>query len=364
MIISRYIIREVLTSLFAVTIVLLSAFLSQQIVRYLNYVAVGKVSSDVMLTLVGFEVPYLLALLLPLGLYLGILLGFGRLYANNEMTIMQMSGFNQRRIRRVVMFLGVVVAGFVLYLMLWINPSISLKRQSLMQTGEATTHLIETLIPGRFQASPDGKHVMYVEELTRDRQKAKHVFLAQQVKDKFGKHKKEWMLVLAKQGYQQPDPHSKDQFFVTTDGYRYEGIPGKNDYKIIQFSKYAVRIPQKNPRVLHKEVESLSSWQLLKQYSDPNSAAELQWRVSIPLSAFLLGLLALPMSVRKPRQGSRYLILLPAIVIYVCYINMLSVARHWVEDGALPISIGMWWVHGIMLGVVLLAFWYRQRRRG
>ena len=63
--------KEVLNTLLAVVLILILAFLSQQIVRYLNYVAMGKIPTSVLVRLVAFEVPYLFALLLPLGLYLG-----------------------------------------------------------------------------------------------------------------------------------------------------------------------------------------------------------------------------------------------------------------------------------------------------
>jgi lipopolysaccharide export system permease protein len=352
-IISRYLTREVANALLTVTIVLLLAFLSQQVVRYLNYVAIGKIPTNVLLELVGFEVPYLLAFLLPLGLYLGVLLAYGRLYADNEMSILQLCGFGNGRLMRLIGFIATLITGIVLILMLWVNPWISAKRQQVMASDEATVHLIQTLIPGRFQVSPDGHHVMYVEKLSRDHQRAENIFLAQEKKNSDDAEQTSWMLVLANQGYQMKDTQSQDQFFVTADGYRYEGAPGRNDYKIIQFKKYAVRIPQNDVHVTHKETETLPTLQLWRDYANPKHAAEFQWRFSIGISAFLLAFLAVPLSALRPRQG-RYLVLLPAILIYIVYIDLLFIARHWVEQGTVPLSIGMWWVHGIMLLLVVM----------
>src|SRR5207244_11430307 len=42
--------------------------------------------------------------------------------------------------------------------------------------------LFRSLIPGRFQATPDGRHVMYVEKLSRDRQRAENIFMAEEKK--------------------------------------------------------------------------------------------------------------------------------------------------------------------------------------
>lgn len=355
MIIKRYIAREVFTTLLAVVTVLMLAFLSQQIVRYLNFIVIGKIPTDVLLEMVSFEVPFLLAMLLPLGLYIGILLTYGRLYSENEMSIMQMNGFAARQLLRLTAIIALVVAGFVLILMLWVNPSVSAKRQQVMTSDEATLHLVQTMIPGRFQVSPDGKQVMYVEKLSLDRERAENVFMAQEKNNPDDSSQSSWMLVYADQGYQATDKATADPFFVTKNGFRYEGTPGQNDYKIIQYKKYAVRMGQGGGHVTHLEDEALSTSALWSDYQDPKRAAELQWRFSVAMSAFLLALLAVPLSAVKPRQG-RYLMLLPAVIVYIIYINILFVARRWMEQGSTPISIGMWWVHGVMALLIMFVY--------
>ena len=361
MIISRYITKEVLATVLSITVVLLLAFLSQQMVRYLNYVAIGKIPTNVLFELVSFEIPYLLALLLPLSLYLAIILTYGRLYADQEMAVLKMCGFNNRRLLRLTVGLATLATVIVLALMLWINPWLSTKRQQVMASDEATLHLIQTLLPGRFQVSPDGHHVMYVEKLSRDHQRAEHVFLAQEKQNPADIDHSEWMLVLAEQGYQARDAETKDPFFITRGGYRYEGSPGQNDYKIIQFNKYAVRIPQNEVHITHAENETLSTLKLWQEYDDPHRAGEFQWRFSIALSGLLLAIIAVPLSSLQPRK-SRYIALLPAIIIYIIYINLLFISRHWVDIGRVSTAFGMWWVHGAMFLVFLALFFYRSSR--
>lgn len=360
MIISRYLSREIINALVVVTTILLAAFICQQVVRYLNYVAIGKIPTGILLKLVSFEIPYLLALLLPLGLYVGILLSFGRLYADNEMAILQLCGYGHQRVMRVTGIIALLISAVVLFLMLWINPWISAKRQQVMASDEATVHLIQTIMPGRFQVSADGSHVMYVEKLSRDRQRAENVFMAQK-KNSADALQNTWMLVLANEGYQIKDPDSHDQLFVTTNGYRYEGAPGQNDYKIIQYKKYAVRILQNDMHINHQEVEILSTLQLWQDYSNAKYAAELQWRFSIAISAFLLALLAVPLSRVAPRE-SRYLMLVPAVLIYIIYVHLLFIARHWVEQGMMPVNIGMWWVHAVLLFFIIILGFLHSRK--
>jgi lipopolysaccharide export system permease protein len=205
---------------------------------------------------------------------------------------------------------------------------------------------------------------MYVESLSRDRQRAENVFLAQEKLNasESDDAQTSWMLVFASQGYQVRDRETRDLFFVTTDGYRYEGRPGDNDYKIVQFKKYAVRIPQADIRVAHPESEGMSTSQLWQGYDNPKYAGELQWRFSIAIATILLALLAVPLSAVKPRRG-RFAMVLPAVLIYIIYINLLFVARRWVDQGSLSIALGMWWVHLLMLGVIATVMLLRSNTK-
>ena len=64
MIISRYLLKEICHALVAVTLVLLLIFLSNQLVRFLGYAASGKIPVNVVIQVMGFEISFLLALLL------------------------------------------------------------------------------------------------------------------------------------------------------------------------------------------------------------------------------------------------------------------------------------------------------------
>jgi lipopolysaccharide export system permease protein len=88
--------------------------------------------------------------------------------------------------------------------------------------------------------------------------------------------------------------------------------------------------------------------------------AELQWRISTPLSALLLALLAVPLSKTNPRAG-RFGRLFVGIMLVVIYNNLLSVARGALSKGDISPWLGMWWVH--LLAAVLVIILYRQQFR-
>ncbi|MGH8372889.1 MAG: LptF/LptG family permease, partial [Gammaproteobacteria bacterium] len=103
--------------------------------------------------------------------------------------------------------------------------------------------------------------------------------------------------------------------------------------------------------------DTLPTSALLKQINRA-SLSELEWRLSVPISALLLVFLAVPLARTSPRQG-RYGKLLVAILAYVIYANLVGIARVWLQKDIVPAGIGIWWVHGIFL-IATLMMLYQQ----
>ncbi len=359
MIINRYLNKEILSTLAAVTLILMLVFLSQQTVRYLGYVVSGKIASNILLPLLGFEIPYLLVLLLPLGLYLGMFLVYSRLYSDSEIFVLNASGYGSSRLMKATLPLTMVIAALVMILALWVNPWLASQKDKLIAKGMAEENILKTIMPGRFQVSADGRRVIYVESLSPHQKQAENLFIAEEkkaTKEMLAKdfpEQQNQVIISAMRGLPFYDKDLKEHFVVAAEGYRYEGVPGQNDYKIIQFKKYAVHIPEvafESNRELQEGVPTTHLW---KNYSKPGYAAELQWRFSLAFSPLLLALLVFPLSQVKPRQG-RYLMAVPALLLYTIYINLLFVARHWVELASIPAYLGMWWVHGLFFSLALV----------
>jgi len=358
MIISRYLIKEVLMTLLAVTFVLLLVFICQQLVRYLGYAANGKMAANILLQIIGFAIPNLLAILLPLGLFLGIILAYGRLYADNELRVMLASGLSIKRLVWITSILSFFIASIVLILMMWVNPLIAQDKQKVLAAGSAD-NLLDTLMPGRFQVSSDGRRVAYVEKFSRGRRGAQNIFIAEQEKNG-AEVGTPWIVLSAKNGYQANDPITKHPFVVAQEGFRYAGTPGMNDYRIIQFQKYSIRTPDMPTDTQRQLQEAISTWTLIHHLDDVQNSSEFEWRLAIPLSVIVLMLLGIPLSQVKPRQG-RYTMLLTAVLIYIAYMNLLFVGRNLIEQKWVYGWIGLSWVHLLVICLVIVLFW-RMRR--
>lgn len=340
MLIFRYLAKELLITLTALTAILLLIFMSNQLVQYLNRAAAGNLPGMIIMKLMMLELPNLVGLLLPLGFYVALLITYGRLYTDNEMTVLQASGYGPRKLFTHSFILAGVISMIVMAIMIWGSPFIATQRAKLMQTTGLQT-LIQTLTPGRFRQISHGNEVFYVESMTHNHSKAKHVFLARQIlKDNLP----QWEILWANQAFAETDPVTNENYVVLQQGNEYEGVPGRANYQVAQFEQYKTRLPQAKINIAH-DIRTASTASLFPLNNpDRHKAAELQWRLSVPIMVLVLTLVAIPLSRVKGRSG-KYTRLLPAIILYIIYANFMFVSRDWIIEGTVPIWVGMGWLH-------------------
>lgn len=346
MIIARYLVKEVFVTLLAVTTVLLLIALSAQLVGLFNDVASGVLRIDTVLQIFSLRIISILVFILPLAFYLAILLALSRLYRDSEMTAIAACGVGTGYILRAVLGLALVMAVLQGLLSLQLAPWAEHQVQRLTAAAQSRGD-IQGIFPGRFQELREAGGVLYVEELDREQNRLRNVFVEQQRED--GKS-----VVRSQTGRQVVEEESGDRFMVLESGYRYEGEPGRDNYTVIEFEKHGIRIQEKAPEIASRKHKAIYTTELWKE-DKRGYTAELQWRVSSALTCLVLAVLAVPLSVTSHRQ-SRYGKLTLAIVFYVLLTNLLTVSRNWLFEERISPYIGLWWVHGLLLliAVVLL----------
>lgn len=351
MLIFRYLAKEVFTTLIALTAILLLIFMSNQFVQYLNRAASGKIPAMMVIKLMMLEMPNLIGLLLPLGFYIALLVAYGRLYAESEMTVLQACGYGPRQLLKHSFIMALMLTVVVTILMVWASPIISIERSKLLRATGVQT-LIQTIVPGRFRAISGGRQVFYVASMNREHTQAENIFLARKTKKE---DQVQWEVLLAEKAYVEVEQGSYEDYVILKNGKSYQGSPGHADYQVAEFERYKARLP--HPVVEIKDDIHTASTASLWPINNPNliKAAELQWRLSVPLMVLTLTLVGVPLSRVNPRSG-KFAKLLPAIVLYIIYANFIFVARDWLLSGKTPAWLGMWWVHVVVafIGLVLV----------
>jgi lipopolysaccharide export system permease protein len=361
-VIQRYLIREILQSLLAVLVVLLLIFMGRYFALYLADASAGEISSDIVMDMLLLRTVTSLNVMLPFGLFVAVLLAFGRLYKDSEVTALAACGVGPGRLLGTVALIALVCSGVVAGLAFWGSPWAYEKSFQVRERAQIGT-AFEAVTAGQFNEIGANKEVFYVETLSDDRTQLNNVFIQALTKDG------QLDIFSARRGYQQVDPKTGMRYLVLVDGYRYQGMAGTVDFKIYQFEKNAVRLEERGFAPLRRSHWAIPSSQLWAS-SLPTEQAELQWRIAMPLSTVLLAVLAVLLSRTTPRQG-RFAKLFIAILVFVVYYNTLGVSMSWIERGVIPAAIGLWWVHAVLIILMMILAvrhwggrWLWQRWRG
>ncbi|MCB1874956.1 MAG: LPS export ABC transporter permease LptF [Chromatiales bacterium] len=340
MLIARSIASEILVTLAAVTGVLLLILLGTQLVRALADAVSGKIAGDVVFQLLGLQtLAYLGPLLVP-GMFIAIILTLGRMYRDHEVTALAACGVGRGQLFAAVLRIAIPVAILAGLFSLYLKPLARLQgeiiRQEQRELGQITA-----LTPGRF-TEISGRNVVVFAEYLDENGDWRNVF----VRDSRG-------VTAADRARREFRPDFNGDYIVLQDGHRYEGAPGTRNFRIDRYKLHGIRVGGTREGDLPRRASTLSTFELLNDGS-PAAKAELQSRLSAPVSTLLLALLAVPLSRTDPREG-RYGRLLVALLVYILYTNLIGISESWMKDGKVPLWLGAWWVHAIMLFGFMLA---------
>jgi lipopolysaccharide export system permease protein len=348
MIFRRTLLREFTATGIATFLVLLAITLTTQLIRLLGYAARGNISTDAVLTFLGFASLRYLPVLLSLTLFVSILMTLTRSFRDSEMVVWFTSGQGLAAWIRPVLTYATPMVLVISLLSLQLAPWAMGKMEEYRRQLESQDD-VSAISPGVFKESHKGDKVYFVEKLAVSLTSVANIFVQSEENGETG-------TTVAKRGYQETAPNG-DRYLVLLNGRRYVGPPGSAEYRIIEFEKYSLRIEANEVAPETPSVKSASTLQLLRD-GTAESSGELIWRCGLPLSALVLCLLAIPLSFVNPRTG-RSLNLMAAALLYMVYSNLLSIFQAWVTQQKVSPIVGMWLVHAGMLGLAAALFYLR-----
>lgn len=354
----RYLAKDVLLHTVAVSLILFLVVFSGRFIRYLGEAAVGDITSDILLPVMWLKLPTFFQLILPLGLFVGILLSLGRLYADSEMVIFKACGVSPTHFAQILAFPVIVVMVLVGVLALYLAPEGSARAQALLEAPRSAAG-IQALAAGRFKKQQGGDVVSYAEDI--DENGVMHnVFIAQRGA-RTDKLDERLTVTFAEEGEIRFDEASGRRYMELRRGTRYRGVPGAANYEKVTFERYGELIPQQEGGIRSQaKIESVSS-RVLWLRDDALARGTLLWRLSLVLLVPVTAIIALALSKTDARRG-RYAQLGPALLLFLGYFVALTQARSVVEGGG---SESVFWVtHGLFtLAALGLLQWESIRPR-
>lgn len=347
---------------FLVSAVLSIIFVGYSLSRFLVKADAGLLNTGEVIHLTALKVLIAFEVLLPIGLFFGLMLGLGKLHSDSEIVAMQASGIGESHILRPVLMLAIPLALLIAALSIYARPWAFEQTYGMLAIAEASSdidrikagqfYLTRRTAPDSVDPPPGPEQDVAIDE---DRERA--IFIAkisldQALEEVFIRTRtgSELEVISASDGLLVERPESAYHSLELDNARIFKRVDDGPDL-YAEIEHFTVKVKNALPEPPAYKAKSVSSAELLLS-EHPKDSAEYQWRLSTPITTLLLALLAVPLSRSKPR-GGRYAKILLAFVIYAAYYNFIGINRTWVEQ---QVTTSIWWAPSILALLVLLSY--------
>ena len=339
--IERYIAREILLPFTVVLLILVGLYASFVSARLLTGAVTETLGVAALLKLVFLKTLIALEVLIPIALYLSVIIGLERLNKDQELNIIRSIGVSGTRIVLTVLTVAIPVGIISGTLSSYVRPWAYGESYILDAQAEAELNT-NRFQAGRFYGSDKSGRIVYVRSKNDATKEMEGIF--HYIKKKEGSE-----IVIAQYARQiQPATKEERPHILLSEGIVYELSKTASVDDVIQFENMTYFID--NDFVLNYRRKAAAT-RTLWESSQPRDIAELQWRLSRPLSTILMALLAVTFIRISPRQEKAERIYIVAALVFAAYYNLSGLAKSWVEQNVVGSIPGVWW-----LDLLILAF--------
>lgn len=351
-IIDRYLVHEVVWTFIVTVLFLLAIFITFSLSMFLVDANAGLLRITEVIQLTALKALIALEVLLPLGFYLAVMIGLGRLHSDSEIYAMRACGISEGRLLKPIMALALALALLTGSFSIIVRPWAYAQTYKTKALASASTE-IDRIKPSRFYVFDDEDRSVYIEKISADGRDLQGIFIRTRQGDNL-------QVITAATGefsyLKRPAFHQ----LKLLDAQVVKLVTDGPDF-FARLGSFSIWMPAERLKLIAPNPESTGTASLRNSVV-PSDRAELQWRLSTPVSTLLLALLALPLSRSQPRQG-RYGRMLFALVIYALYFSLLDISRSWVKQGLVD---NIWWVPGLLAILVLALYrpWQKLKKVG
>ena len=329
-ILAKYLIRNVLMMTAAVFIVIGLVIFGNQLVLVIKESLEEGIPIADLLPLVSFKMIRDVPLILSLSLFLAIILAVSKSYKDSEAVVMNSLGIGDKHLMVFIQPIVVMIFIFILFLTTVAVPWSKQQRSMIMDRSENASEF-SFIKEGEFQEFKDGELVFYASKVKDAKgesiQDMEEIFIYTLAGD-------QPIITLAAQAQKYTNEQTKSVYLRLKDGTRYHGFPSVANKKILNFDQYDLQIIDGQKRhnvntVIKTESKPTSA---LIFSSNTAEIAEWQWRISQPISVFILSIFAILLGKTSPR-GGKNLGVLVGVLVFIVYNNALLMAKSSLERG-------------------------------
>jgi lipopolysaccharide export system permease protein len=317
-------------------------------------IAKGLPFSDIM-RLISYMLPSFCIVTIPMSFLLAVLLAFGRLSADSEITAMKASRISLYGMLPPVLSFAVIVFTvsmfMTMYALPWGNSSFKLFLYDVIKS-RITLNLKEKV----FNDSMPGV-VLYMDNYDRKRHLISDVLIYDDRKAG------DPVTIFAKTGAIATDPVKKEIRLNLKDGSIHRSMGGSN-YNLVKFVSYdlGINLDKSSPGVKADE-QDMSFSELRQHIKDKdgdvmvrrNYLIEFYKRISLPFACFIFVLLGIPLGMQNQRTGKAAGFSMSIGVIVFNYI-LFSIGKTLGQKGLINPGVAMWIPNIVLLVIGLYLF--------
>ncbi len=321
-----YIVREILAPLGMGLVVFTFILLIGRIFKLSDLVINKGVNLFDVLKLFVYILPNFLVFTVPMAFLLGVLLGFGRLSSDHELTAMKASGISLFQLIPPVITVSLICYGAAAFMAIYALPWGSTSfRNTLYEIARTKAHV--EFRPRVFNDSFSGL-VFYVDGMNPRGDQMKGVL----IQDERDKEKSQ--IIFSKAAQLVSSPEKGEVILILRDGSIHIKDERGRFYRKIDFGYYHMRLDITESlgggrRIRTKDSEK-SIGELRKEIEKKKAAGEnyihervvINEKYAIPFACIVFGLLGIPLGVLPPRSGRSYSLVKSLGVIMAYYILM------------------------------------------
>lgn len=342
--VSFYILKEILPifliGLMTFTIILLM----DKILKLIDLIVTRGVPFTQIFMLLLFISPSFLIFTIPVSVLLAILLAFGRLSGDSEITAFKASGISLYQLYVPVLLFSLaaylLTAFLVSYGLPWGNRGFKATLYLLAQS-KVDVEIKERVFNDAF----DG-FVIYVNKIPIQGDKMEGILIYDE------RDKEKINTIFAKEGFLITNPKSQELILRLLNGDLHRFEPKTNTYQKMQFDTYDLKLELAKTLVaMGKKLkdhemsiddikEKIEKKRLLGQ-DTTSQEVELHKRYAIPFSCLVFGLMGLPLGIQPRRSGRSYGFVLSLLILLAYYIS-LSASEMFAVQKTIPPFLAGW----------------------
>ena len=355
--IARYIRRNLVTLFFAIFFIIGLFVFGNRIVLTVQESFEQGIPFQELIPLISFNMIRDVTLIITLSFFLAIILSISQLYKNSEAIVMNSMGLSDKHFLVFIQPTALLTFVIIFFLSIYVVPWAK-QQKNIIQEETRNASEFSFITEGEFEEFKQGDIVFYASESktldTLGEQNLEEIFI-------YSNNEKKPMIVLASEARKYIDPRTNSTYLRLKDGIRYQGITSDENISILNFDLYDLEIVSgelQKTLAFYTTIEGKSTLELIRE-GGSYANAELQWRLSQPITVLILSFFGIFLGKTSPR-GGKGVNLLIGIIVFMLYNNGLLVAKRAIELGQINLLTGFLGVHLLVLMLLILLYQFRN----